>query len=385
MPTRVRTVVPVLALAVLLTPALSAPAAAQAGLTIPPPGGNQKASVSQWIGPVEVTITYNSPDVTAPDGTDRTGAIWGQLVPYGMANLGFGTCGDQCPWRAGANENTTFSVSHDVRVEGEPLAAGSYGLHMIPGEETWTLIFSNDSTSWGSYFYDAAEDALRVEVTPREHPYTHWLTYEFIDRQAEQATAALQWENLEVPWTIEVPNATDLYIERMARDLRGSAGFTWTSWMNAANAAVAMDRPEQAVEWAEQAVGSPGIGQENFATLTTLAVAHGAAGDMEASNAALDRAMTHPTADPIQIHGLGRQLLAQGRTEDAMRVFEKNAELHPGQWPVEVGLMRGHSAMGNYEQALVHARKALEQAPDDVNRRSLEAAIPRLEAGEDVN
>jgi hypothetical protein len=94
---------------------------------LPPDGKNQKASVSQWIGLVEVNVTYNAPKVTAPDGTDRTGKIWGQLVPYGMANLGFGTCGDQCPWRAGANENTVFRVSHDVKVEGQPLAAGSYG------------------------------------------------------------------------------------------------------------------------------------------------------------------------------------------------------------------------------------------------------------------
>jgi hypothetical protein len=87
-------------------------------VTLPPDGKNQKASVSQWIGLVEVNVTYNAPKVTAPDGTDRTGKIWGQLVPYGMANLGFGTCGDQCPWRAGANENTVFRVSNDVKIEG---------------------------------------------------------------------------------------------------------------------------------------------------------------------------------------------------------------------------------------------------------------------------
>jgi hypothetical protein len=195
----------------------AAPAFAQAGLTMPASGGNQKSSVTQWIGPVKVNVTYNSPDVTAPDGTDRTGHIWGELVPYGMANLGFGSCGDQCPWRAGANENTVFTVSHDVMIQGEPLAAGSYGLHMIPGEETWTVIFSNNTSSWGSFFYGASEDALRVETTPEEHAYTHWLTYEFTDRQPDRATVALQWENLQVPWTVEVANAADLYIEAMAR------------------------------------------------------------------------------------------------------------------------------------------------------------------------
>jgi hypothetical protein len=357
---------------------------AQSGLTLPPSGDNQRASVTQGIGPAKVTLEYSSPDVTGPSGEDRTGKIWGQLVPYGMANLGFGTCGDQCPWRAGANENTTFSVSHDVLIEGQPLAAGTYGLHMIPSEGAWTLVFSNNSTSWGSYFYDAAEDALRVEVQPKEHAYTHWLTYEFTDRQPEQATAALAWESLQVPWTIEVPNAADLYIAALSKELRSMPGFQWQSWMAAAQYAMGAGRTEQALEWAQKAALDPGVGQENFTTLSTLAQVQAAAGDA-ASSATLDRAMAHPTADPTQIHFLGRQLISQGKKDEAMRVFEKNAELHPGQWPVEVGLMRGHSALGRYQEALAHAEKALAMAPDDNNRQSLTAAIERLKQGQDVN
>mgnify|MGYP006171673021 CR=1 FL=1 len=366
---------------------LPAAAFGQAGLTLPPSGGNQKASVTQWIGPVEVTIAYSSPDVTGPNGEDRTGQIWGQLVPYGMASFGFGTCGDQCPWRAGANENTTFTVSHDVLVEGKPLAAGTYGLHMIPGETTWTLVFSNESTAWGSFFYDAADDALRVEVTPKEHPFTHWLTYEFIDRQAEQATAALEWENLQVPWTIEVPNATDLYIAALERELEGSPGFLWSNWNAAAQYALGVGRNEQALEWAEAAVSRPFVSQESFQTLSTLAQAQRANGQVEESRATLERAVTHPTADPLQIHFLGRTLITQGEEETALWVFEKNADLHPDEWPVHVGLMRGLSAVGRYQEALVHAQKALTQVPEgeEANRRNLEAAVERLKAGEAVD
>src|SRR6476660_1612235 len=127
-------------------------------LTLPPSGDNQHAIVTQYIGLVQVSVDYNSPDVHAPDGSDRHGKIWGGLVPYGMANLGFGTCGDQCPWRGGANENTIFKVSHDVKVQGQPLKAGAYGVHFIPGENEWTIIFSNNSTSWGSFTYKPSED-----------------------------------------------------------------------------------------------------------------------------------------------------------------------------------------------------------------------------------
>jgi hypothetical protein len=213
---------------------LSSPAAAQvASLSGPPSGDNQKAVVSQWIGPVEVSIDYSSPDVRGPNGEDRSGKIWGTLVPYGMANLGFGTCGDQCPWRAGANENTVFRVSHAVKVQGQPLPAGSYGLHMIPGEKEWTLIFSKNSTSWGSFFYDAKEDALRVTTRPEPSDYHEWLTYEFEDRQPAQARVALKWEKLRVPFTVSVDNATEIYLARMRSELRTSPGFSWQNWVAA--------------------------------------------------------------------------------------------------------------------------------------------------------
>src|SRR5271170_2319632 len=152
------------------------------GLTLPPSGNNQKAVVTQFIGPVEISIAYSSPAVHGPDGKDRRGQIWGKLVPYGMSNLGFGN-GKPAPWRAGANENTVFAVSNDVEIEGKALPAGRYGLHMIPGPDEWTLIFSKNSSAWGSFFYEEADDALRVTVKPHKHEYREWLTYEFASRR----------------------------------------------------------------------------------------------------------------------------------------------------------------------------------------------------------
>src|ERR1700754_5057101 len=86
---------------------------ASAQLTTPPSGDNQHASVSQGIGLVTVTISYNSPNVHAPDGTDRKGHIWGELVHYGFIDQSFGTS-KSSPWRAGSNENTTITFSHPV-------------------------------------------------------------------------------------------------------------------------------------------------------------------------------------------------------------------------------------------------------------------------------
>jgi tetratricopeptide (TPR) repeat protein len=355
-------------------------------VTTPQSGDNQKSTVIQSIGPVEVAITYSSPDVTSPTGQDRRGKIWGTLVPWGMADLGFGTCGKECPWRAGANENTVFSVSHDVQIEGQPLKAGRYGLHMIPGEAEWTIIFSNDSTSWGSYFYDAKEDALRVKVKPAQHAYQHWLTYEFTDRQPDKATVALRWEELEVPFTIAVPNVTDLWIAGMRRELRSEPGFDWQGWQSAA--AYALDQKAnlpEALTWAEKAVSLPGIGQENFTTLTTLSRAQEMNGKTAEAQATLAKAMNHPTASVFDLHALGRSLLQQGRKDEAVKVFELNAKRHQNAWPTEVGLMRGYSAVGRYKDALKNAKAALAKAPDDVNKTNLTRMVGLLEQGKDVN
>src|SRR5438876_8596645 len=105
--------------------ALCALGAFAQGITLPPSGGNQRQTVIQQIGPVKVSVEYSSPHVHSPQGADRRGKIWGDLVPWGMVNLGFGSC-KECPWRAGANENTVFTASQDVQIEGKTLPAGSY-------------------------------------------------------------------------------------------------------------------------------------------------------------------------------------------------------------------------------------------------------------------
>jgi len=169
-------------------------------ITLPPSGDNPQASVMQAIGPVRVTIDYSSPRVVRNSKfsawgevekgkNDRRGKIWGDLVPYGMSDLGFNSCAS-CPWRAGANENTTFTVTHDVQVQGQKLAAGTYGLHMIPGKDEWTIIFSRDTNAWGSYWYDAKNDALRVQTKPAKSEYHEWLTYEFTERESAKAKLA---------------------------------------------------------------------------------------------------------------------------------------------------------------------------------------------------
>ena len=96
------------------------------------PRVSQRGSVTQRIGLTDITISYHRPAVGGRE-------IWGKIVPYSKV------------WRSGANENTTITFADDVTVEGKPLAAGTYGLHTIPDKDQWTIIFSKNSTSWGSF------------------------------------------------------------------------------------------------------------------------------------------------------------------------------------------------------------------------------------------
>jgi tetratricopeptide (TPR) repeat protein len=367
---------------------VAATASAQV-VTLPPSGGNQKAAVIQDIGLVEVRIDYSSPDVHGPNGEDRTGKIWGQLVPWGLADLGFGN-GKPSPWRAGANENTVFTVSHDVTVQDQPLPAGRYGLHMIPGEQEWTIVFSKNSSSWGSFFYDESEDALRVTTRPEKAEYREWLAYDFIDRDPDQATVALHWENLRVPFTIKVPNLVDLYVANLRNELRSTAGFSWQGFDQAAQYCLANCRDrkeylEQALQWIETA-STPPLGEANFTTLSTRAqVLHALGRDAE-SMETLKTAVMLPAATAQQIHSAARQLQIQGLTPQAIQLFKLNAErFGADNWPLTVGLARAYSAEGDYKRALEYAKKARAQAPDPLNQGNLDTIIELLEGGKDFN
>src|ERR1700752_633511 len=184
-------------LLLLIQIALTAPVKAQ--LTTTPRGGNKRASVSEQIGITDVIIHYSRPGVKK-----REGHIWGELIPVGYSELGYGIK-KPAPWRAGANENTTIEFTTDVRIEGHELSAGRYGFFVAYDPVECTLIFSKNSTSWGNFFYNPEEDALQVKVKPiKTDRSVEWLKYEFADQTATSAIIQLQWEKMLIPFRIEV-------------------------------------------------------------------------------------------------------------------------------------------------------------------------------------
>lgn len=354
-------------------------------LTTPPSGDNQKSKVTQFIGPVEVSIAYSSPDVHGPNGEDRTGKIWGEVAHFGFIDQGFGPS-KAAPWRAGANESTVFTVSHDVKIEGKELKAGTYGLFLAVAKEgAYTWIFSKSSKGWGSYFYDPKNDALRVEVMPLDAPYKEWLTFGFEDRLPSSAKAYLRWEKKRIPFTIEVPNINEVYVGKMREELSSAIGFKQENWLTAAQfCAQNKINLEEALKWVDQSVSNPFIGVENFNTYQTRAAIYRAMDKVTEANAQMDKAIKDPSATVQDIHQYGRALLNSGQKEKALEVFKFNAQKNPqDKFTPNVGLARAYSAAGDKKNAIKHWELALKNLPEAQKQflPQYEAEVKKLKEG----
>lgn len=371
--TSLRSFRPGLAAAALLLLAAGAPAQ-----PLVLPQESPAASVSQTIGITSVSVSYHRPSV-------KGRAVWGKLVPYGLNNLGFGPS-TAAPWRAGANENTVFETEHDLKVGGKPLPAGRYGLHMILTEEgRVTVILSRDAHAWGSFFYEPGNDALRTEVQWEEGPPREQLEYRFEDVTKTSARLVLEWERRRIAVPLSV-DTDKIVVASLRRELRGPKGFTYQSWMAAANYLVTagIELP-LALEWAEAAVAAPFVGERNFNTLSLKSRVLDLLGRKDEARTAEDEALAQGSI--TEVHQYGRQLVAAGRRQRALEVFQLNAQRHPDTWPVDYGLARGYSAVGDYAKALEALQRAQKRVPagDLLNPPAIEANLEKLRQGRDIN
>ncbi|HMG67984.1 MAG TPA: DUF2911 domain-containing protein, partial [Chitinophagaceae bacterium] len=341
---------------------------AQIPLTVLPSGGNKKASVTERIGLTDVTIHYDRPGVKG-----REGKIWGQLIPVGFTDPGFGSS-KASPWRAGANENTTIEFSNDVKIEGQPLPVGKYGFFIAydPGE--CTLIFSKNSTSWGHFYYNDKEDALRVKVKPvTSDKSVEWLKYEFANESENGATVSLEWEKLVIPFKIETNYNKD-QVESFRRELRTDRGFIWESWNQAAAWCATQNyNLDEGLLWADSATSTTFGGDRSFTSWSTKAQLLQKLGRNAESADIMKKAL--PFGSMIEIHQYGRQLLQQKMNKEALEVFKMNFDKNPNQFTTLMGLTRGYSANGDYKTALKYATQAQPLAPDQINKTNVQTII----------
>jgi hypothetical protein len=320
---------------------------------------SQEAEVSQRIGLTTIDVRYHRPLVNGRK-------IWGDLVPYGKV------------WRAGANINTTISVTDPVTIGGKPLDAGTYGLHMIPTASDWTVIFSKNSTSWGSFTYDPAEDALRVTVTPQPSDMHEALTYEFDDVRPDSAVIEMRWEKIAVPLHVGV-DVHRVVQASLDKQLRTLGRYTWMSWEEAAEYLLAEKTSlDEALTYSNKSIENEDrIENELTKSKILLALNRNA----EAS-AARERALA--VASATQLNDYGAELLQAKHADDAFAVFRMNAKKYPGEWVVHQGLARMYSAQNNFDSALKEMRLALAGAPQS-QRESVTESIKKLEAKQDIN
>jgi tetratricopeptide (TPR) repeat protein len=345
-----------------------------------PRAASPAAEVSQTIGLTKITVNYSRPNVTSAQGADRTGKIWGQLVPFGMTDPGFGN-GKPNPWRAGANENTVITFSDDVKIEGKDLKAGSYGLHIeVKENNDATVYFSSNTQSWGSYFYEPSEDVLKVAIKTTEHSFTQSLTYNFVDITANSSVLALDWENKRFPIKVDVA-VHDLVLANMRRELRSTPGFGWQGPLGAANYCLRNNiNHEEAIGWADQAIA----GQKNFNTMSIKAQLLAQSGKGEESTKIIKEALALPTAVAGDYYGYGRQLIGQDKDAEALAIFTTMKKKWPDHWLSIHGMARGYSAKGDFKKALKYEREAVTKAPD-ASKGFLEGYIKTLEEGKDFN
>ena len=151
----------------------------------PRPRRSQQASVSQALGPMRIEVKYSRPSA-------RGRELFGALVPWGR------------PWTPGADTATSITFNKDVRINGHALAAGSYSIWMIPGEASWTVIFSSANPVF-HLPYPSGSDVLRVESAPRAGPHMELLTFYFPVVDGLAGEVVMHWGTTVVPLRIEPP------------------------------------------------------------------------------------------------------------------------------------------------------------------------------------
>ena len=323
------------------------------------PRASQRAEVIQRVGITNITIKYHRPLINGRK-------VWGGLVPYGQV------------WRAGANENTTIEFSDPVTIEGKPLAKGIYGLHMIPNENEWTVIFSKAATSWGSFTYDEKEDALRVNVKPQPADMHEALAYDFDEVKPDATLVTMRWEKVAVPFHVGV-NTHEIVADSLHKQLRGMAQYTYEGWNDSATYFLSeKTNLEEALKYSDRSIGI----EERFDNLMTKAAILDALNRKEEANTVRAKAM--PLGNALDLHGYGRQLQQQGKQEQAFEVFRANIKKNPSHWIAHNESARMAVAQGNFDAAMKEMKLALTTAPPPF-KVQVEALLKRLEAKEDIN
>ena len=327
------------------------------------------AMVSQTIGISTVKVKYSRPSI-------RNRVVWGELVPYGW-NVAPGGTTNLAPWRAGANENTVIEFSHPVKVEGQSVPAGSYGLFfVINKDDSGEIILSRDYRAWGNFFYTPEHDQLRAKIQLRSAPQTEILTYEFINDEKNSAELVLNWEKKQFPVKIEFA-VDEIVLANAEAELNGIMGFQWQAYNSAANYAlqnnVALDK---AAGWIEKSMA---IGGNNaFPTFRMKA-------DIlrkQGKEADADKIMADAIAiaAEVDLNNYGYQLLNQKNFDKAIEILLLNTQRHAKSANAWDSLGEAYALKGDKKNAITNFKKSLALNPPEATKANSEKYLKQLGA-----
>ena len=326
------------------------------------------ASVSQTVGISAITVNYSRPSI-------RGREVWGNLVPYGWDKNG-SAIGLESPWRAGANENTVLRLSHDAKVEGVSVPAGSYGLFFVINQDnTGEVILSKEYKSWGAFRYDPKQDQMRAKINVRDVPLsTEKLNYSFDSVGRTMAELDLNWAKKQFPVKIEF--AVDEIVMENAKDvLTGQPGFFYQNLNAAANYALAHDiDTAQAMKWVNRSI-TP---DPNYTGLAIKAGLVKKAGDSVAAAKILKDAL--PLASDAQLNAYGYQLLAANKFSEAIDALKLNTQRHPDNANTWDSLGEAYALAGDKKNAIANFKKALSMNPAPPVKANSEKYLKQLGA-----
>jgi hypothetical protein len=349
-----------------------------AQMDVPAAGGNPRATIKETVGISDITLSYSRPDVAG-----REGKVWGTLVSYGFSTNSFITNRPTSPWRAGANDNTTISFEHDVKLEGKSVPAGTYGIHMAVWPDSVLLILSKQNDAWGSFYYDEKNDQLRTVLKPQMNDKSvEWLKYEFIDHKEKSCTIALMWEKWIIPFKIEV-DVENIVIAKLRDQVTSQKGFNSTNMLQASQYCINKGiNLEEALTWAQRAV-SGFQGQRSFVTLRNLATAYEKLNKLQPADSIMNEAI--PMGNAAQQVAYGRSLIAQKRADKALDIMNGAVKQFGSTQGTNTGLAYAYSAKGDYTKAIDAATKALGLATNDAAKKNIEGLITKLKERKDIN
>lgn len=322
------------------------------------PKNSPKVKESQRLGITDITINYSSPALRGRD-------VWNSpnIIPQE---------GNPIAWRAGADMGTTIEFSTNVLIEGNLLEAGIYGFHIIPKNDTYTLIFAHNFDQWGSYYLDLERDvALKVTVNPDPCTNSEQLDYEFLNRTENTLVIGLEWGEKRIPFTVEV-DLNKTVVESFRSELRGINTYHWQAWNDAAKWCLDHDTNlKEALEWANRSING-GYGgfaaNKNVSNMETkIKLLDKLNRDKEMQETVTDAKSMLVNANDA--YGLTKFFLRMNLYQEALDYSEQSIENHPESWFLLLNKGVSNYFLKNKKAAIKDVKAVIKVAPEHYKER----------------